>query len=116
MLQLHKSPSAEVTFGPTYVRPGIIVTTANAANTNKIAHNIPKVDALTAKAHGLQVRPDKAGILLERIERLYSKKKNTSKYAFTALLFIQNVRAKITHPIQGRVSAIRGADQRTSWT
>ena len=68
VLQLHRSPSAAVTFGPVYVCPGDNVATTNAANTNKIAHDTSKVDALTFKAHGLQVRPDKAGTLLERIE------------------------------------------------
>ena len=70
VLQLHRSPSAVVTFGPVYVCPNDNVGTMNAANTNKIAHDTPKLDVLTTKADGLQGRPDKAGTLLEQIERL----------------------------------------------
>ena len=40
-------------------------------HSDKIAHDRPKVDALTPViAHGLQGRSDKAGALLERIVRL----------------------------------------------
>ena len=65
--------------------------------------------ALTAKAHGLQGRRDKAGTLLERIERLYSKK-ITSKYAVNRIGVYTKRACEITHPTQGRVGAIRDDD------
>ena len=110
VLQLHRSPSATVSFGPVYVCPGDNVARANAANTDKIVHDTPKVDVPTAKTDGLQGRCNKAGTLLERIERLYSKKK-TSKYAVNCIAVYTTKRAcEITHPIQGRDGAIRDYD------